>query len=553
MIDHNWSRCVSAVVCLIIVIGFAGMLVLNQQSFFIRGEIAAFYSDAQYIAQVAANIVQGSSYSYWDGYIYSFWDYEISSGPIIVYPIALALSTGLNKYSALFYIPLSINLLLWSVVIFFVWRRTTPCKSVFISALLTLFMLGTQRWLWYLPLGEVPGIIFCLLSLLLIWEEKHIRWAGLLYGLAVLCKLVFVLIAPVLLVYLLIWRGRRCAIGFSGLAGLPLFLFIVSLYVFSPDTISLASFLQHFYTLIVDSLQWAVPELVYWEQAKEFGFINKLLWNFKVYNGVWWDNWDLILFFITVAIFLLLTIRVALQQSFVAVRPKLFMLYAVALIFFVWAFCVSLKGARYAYPLYVTLFFSSVYLLQFVSKKLAVTVWTLLFCLSLYHLEKRGWVLEQQEIDTVARNAEAAASLNNFMQQHQTEQVLFGHSLKVPYLDLAYHLPRSDMLLHVYAYLDTLPVLANQEQCKKAKWPALVGVLSAGEKLSDIARCAKAAQPVVVQLLADSVLLLEFKVAEPSCGVVAWSSGDYQLFACTAAEFTDVINKLTKQAVVLSR
>lgn len=546
---YQWS--IGALVLLLA--GFTYFLLLNQQSYFIRAEIAAFYSDAQYIAQVAANVAQGYSYSYWDGYIYSFWDYEISTGPIIVYPIALALSMGLDKYSALFYIPLSINLLLWSVMIFFIWQRTTPYKTVLISTLLTLFMLGTQRWLWYLPLGEVSGVIFYLLSLLLIWEEKHVRWAGLLYGLAVLCKLSFVLIAPVLLVYMLIYRGGRNAITYSGFAVLPLILFVISLYVFSPDTISPIGFFQYFYALIIDSFLWALPELMYWEQAKEYGFINKVLWNLNVYNGIWWDNWDFTLFLMTAAIFVLVTIRLALKQSFVTARYKLTLLYGIGLVLFVWAFCVGLKGARYAHPLYVTMFFSTLYLLQFLSKKIAFTIVAVLLSLSVYHLEKRGWVLERQQIDTVERNVEAAASLLSFMQQNQIEQVLFGASLKVPYLDLAYHLPRSDMLLHVYAYLDTLPVLANQDECKKTKWPLLVGGLSTGEKLSDMARCIEAAQPVELQLLADHVLLLEFKIDSPSCSVVAWSNGDYQLFRCSAAEFADYIQKVTKQAVVLSR
>lgn len=546
---YQWS--IGALVLLLA--GFTYFLLLNQQSYFIRAEIAAFYSDAQYIAQVAANVAQGYSYSYWDGYIYSFWDYEISTGPIIVYPIALALSMGLDKYSALFYIPLSINLLLWSVMIFFIWQRTTPYKTVLISTLLTLFMLGTQRWLWYLPLGEVSGVIFYLLSLLLIWEEKHVRWAGLLYGLAVLCKLSFVLIAPVLLVYMLIYRGGRNAITYSGFAVLPLILFVISLYVFSPDTISPIGFFQYFYALIIDSFLWALPELMYWEQAKEYGFINKVLWNLNVYNGIWWDNWDFTLFLMTAAIFVLVTIRLALKQSFVTARYKLTLLCGIGLVLFVWAFCVGLKGARYAHPLYVTMFFSTLYLLQFLSKKIAFTIVAVLLSLSVYHLEKRGWVLERQQIDTVERNVEAAASLLSFMQQNQIEQVLFGASLKVPYLDLAYHLPRSDMLLHVYAYLDTLPVLANQDECKKTKWPLLVGGLSTGEKLSDMARCIEAAQPVELQLLADHVLLLEFKIDSPSCSVVAWSNGDYQLFRCSAAEFADYIQKVTKQAVVLSR
>lgn len=546
---YQWS--IGALVLLLA--GFTYFLLLNQQSYFIRAEIAAFYSDAQYIAQVAANVAQGYSYSYWDGYIYSFWDYEISTGPIIVYPIALALSMGLDKYSALFYIPLSINLLLWSVMIFFIWQRTTPYKTVLISTLLTLFMLGTQRWLWYLPLGEVSGVIFYLLSLLLIWEEKHVRWAGLLYGLAVLCKLSFVLIAPVLLVYMLIYRGGRNAITYGGFAVLPLILFVISLYVFSPDTISPIGFFQYFYALIIDSFLWALPELMYWEQAKEYGFINKVLWNLNVYNGIWWDNWDFTLFLMTAAIFVLVTIRLALKQSFVTARYKLTLLYGIGLVLFVWAFCVGLKGARYAHPLYVTMFFSTLYLLQFLSKKIAFTIVAVLLSLSVYHLEKRGWVLERQQIDTVERNVEAAASLLSFMQQNQIEQVLFGASLKVPYLDLAYHLPRSDMLLHVYAYLDTLPVLANQDECKKTKWPLLVGGLSTGEKLSDMARCIEAAQPVELQLLADHVLLLEFKIDSPSCSVVAWSNGDYQLFRCSAAEFADYIQKVTKQAVVLSR
>lgn len=553
MFHLRWAYPWSIGALVLLLAGFTYFLLLNQQSYFIRAEIAAFYSDAQYIAQVAANIAQGYSYSYWDGYIYSFWDYEITTGPIIVYPIALALSMGLDKYSALFYIPLSINLLLWSVMIFFIWQRTTPYKTVLISTLLTLFMLGTQRWLWYLPLGEVSGVIFYLLSLLLIWEEKHVRWAGLLYGLAVLCKLSFVLIAPVLLVYMLIYRGWRNAITYSGFAVLPLILFVISLYVFSPDTISPIGFFQYFYALIIDSFLWALPELMYWEQAKEYGFINKVLWNLNVYNGIWWDNWDFTLFLMTAAIFVLVTIRLALKQSFVTARYKLTLLYGIALVFFVWAFCVGLKGARYAHPLYVTMFFSTLYLLQFLSKKIAFTIVAVLLSLSVYHLEKRGWVLERQQIDTVERNVEAAASLLSFMQQNQIEQVLFGASLKVPYLDLAYHLPRSDMLLHVYAYLDTLPVLANQDECKKTKWPLLVGGLSTGEKLSDMARCIEAAQPVELQLLADYVLLLEFKIDSPSCSVVAWSNGDYQLFRCSAAEFADYIQKVTKQAVVLSR
>lgn len=551
MMDLRGYRYAIFAACLMLLGGFAWLMVLNQQSLFTRGEIGAFYSDAQYIAQVAANIVQGYSYSYWDGYIYSFWDYEISSGPIVIYPVALALKLGLDKYHALFFVPLFINCILLTLFVALVFRQYSAVVALAVSVIVGSLFLGIQRWLWYLPLGEVSGVLLLLLSLFFLLETSRWRWAALLLGASILSKLVFVLCLPVIVFFVLWQRGLHAAFKFAVFCLLPILGFICVLFAFSPDSVSLVSFIERFYTLLMDSFFWSIPEYVYSDQIGEFGFLQRLLWNVKVYNGVWWDNWDFTLLVIVLAIFVVLTTTAWFYSRELHKRQTIVLLYGVAIVFFVWAFCIGLKGGRYGYPLYITLFFSCLYCLKLVPKSLAYCAFVLLLGLSVHHINKRGWVLEQLEIDAVAENAMAADSLVRFMAQSGNATVLFGPSLKVPYLDLAYHLPRSDMLVSVYAYLDKLPMVLHENECRSTSWPHKFKVLSAGEKQATVAPCIEAGQPVVLSAIDETILLLEFNVESSSCGSVVWQSNRYQLFSCSKDQFSGYIRDLTKGLVAI--
>ena len=88
------------------------------------------FTDSFYIASVANNIVNGDGFSYWDGFAYQFLDPEITTGPTVIYPLALALSLGVDKVTALYIVPIILNVSLLFVVTCFIVIRLSIFHSV---------------------------------------------------------------------------------------------------------------------------------------------------------------------------------------------------------------------------------------------------------------------------------------------------------------------------------------------------------------------------------------------------------------------------------------
>ncbi len=188
------------------------LMMLNATHPYIGNGVNFTYSDGFYIASVANNIVNGHGFSYWDGFSYQKMDPEITSGPVVIYPLALALLFGVDKGVAYYWSPLAVNSMCLFFLMACIFRYFSIVRCLFFGASLSIFFVSFQFWQWYLPLGEVPCLLLGFLSFF-IFGVAESRWllfvSGFVWSLAVLSKLMFILTAPVIVFLAFIFFGRR--------------------------------------------------------------------------------------------------------------------------------------------------------------------------------------------------------------------------------------------------------------------------------------------------------------------------------------------------------
>ncbi len=167
-------------------------------------------------AIVARNLVEGRGYRSAVPRARAF-DPEITTGPVVLLPVALALRLlgavpeAPNLAAAL------LSLALWAALLLLVFRSGP--HGPLVAAGLSLLVLGRaapgEPWpygFWYTALGEVPGLLWCAIGLCLVCEPTGTRrrTAGALaIGLSLSCKIAFAPFAAAALVAALAGRERR--------------------------------------------------------------------------------------------------------------------------------------------------------------------------------------------------------------------------------------------------------------------------------------------------------------------------------------------------------
>lgn len=225
--------------CLCALIGVNLFLNASSPSF-VYTDFGALYNDGHYIASVAKNITQGHGVSYWDGLKYRVMDPEISTGPLVFLPLSLSLYAGMDEWLAFSTTPIIVNLILFAWLLFRL-PKTLPF-IVFASVSLAgaIVSMSYQRWMWFLPLGEVPAALCLLLAISYFSEctanvstrNSNLLKAGALLSLAILGKMLVTLTLPAFVFFLLRKKEKTaCILAFGkGLALIFSVYFVFCLY-----------------------------------------------------------------------------------------------------------------------------------------------------------------------------------------------------------------------------------------------------------------------------------------------------------------------------------
>lgn len=545
MIVRHFKVWTIALLCLGMLIFF----LLNQQSGFYRGEVGALYSDGHYISQVAKNLATGNGYSYWDGFSYSYWDYEISTGPTIIFPMAAAILLGFDIRDIFSYIPLAINISLFATLLLVWSRRLDGLQFFVISFSAALFFACFQRWLWYLPLGDVASVLLFFLSLSFISSNSKSAWplvtSGIAFSLAMLSKLMLVLALPVLMVYLITasWRNFRVwTISFS----VPVFIFVFLLFYLKNIDQSPGEFFGAFYSLVERSILWAFPEFYVPELAAVFGWLAKLSWNWGAYNNVWWDDvnqYHLVALLVTS---LFVSLGIYKNTSKINVR-MLCLIFSLLLIFFIWAFLISLKGGRYSFMFVGLMSLSTLLLAGFLGRFWLLTGAFLMCVANGYFLLHRGIVLEKMNDDPVSAAYSAAEGVMKFMSNKGIKEIVITDEVNRPYLNAALYMEEPSSLVSIFSLLDKQTYFPEKNDClSQPIFPLLVTSSTTGQLASPSFRCLSAKVVLNFHWLQGFewkyVLDAGDKNKNIACSHLEMELGSYRLYRCSRQEIEELIS-----------
>lgn len=170
-------------------------------------------TDNFYIALNAKNISQGKGWGLYNGVEFVPFEREISTGPVVFLPAALAMQVWEDFDDARYAGVIGLNM---ALLIFFLWRL----KHFFIDKniyrylwlLVPLLMLSFMREQWYLVLGEVAASLLLLISASYVAGReitpRHILLSGLFAGMALMSKLISILCSPWILLFLFVVSYR---------------------------------------------------------------------------------------------------------------------------------------------------------------------------------------------------------------------------------------------------------------------------------------------------------------------------------------------------------
>lgn len=452
----------------LLVMAFLLLLLANLNSHWSEGEVMFGHGDGHYISQVSSNLLAEKGYSYWNGYGLVFWDYEISTGPVVIYPQALLMALGLSKYDAFYYLPLALNLSIFCALLCY-WRRyLSPVEWVATTAVLVGYFVLYWRWLWYLPLGEVQSLLWLLFALsVMLFGPKGAKsqlGAGIFAGLALLSKMMLILALPLLGGYLLINQGWR-ALGRFTLALLAVCgSFIISIYLTAPSHIGLTEMADHFMVFLRYSFGWAFPEILISPEELQISWWFKFITNVRLLDGsVWSDKFNAP----TLLVLHLLALTLAAIDIYRRRKVTLFGLMVLGLVmaYFAWALLVGLKTYRYAFILFSLLLCTALFLAHRLGERAMLATAASLCCAMLAIGADRGWVFPAAP-DRVRELSQVSALLDEFMQREGVAKVSVTGRLYRPYLLLAYHMRDSESLVSVYHHLDQLPIVEGRADCE---------------------------------------------------------------------------------------
>lgn len=213
-------------------------LIVFQFSHTINGTLQ--FDDA-FNGAVAKNLVYGPGYATtYDSPV--FFNPGLTTGPTVTIPASVLIVIFGNKH----WVPslsivIEINILL---SVLFLWRSWAPIKirALAITGLIFFLMLLNIKSSLFVLIGEVPSILFTIISFILISQhsknKRYLFWAGVFSGLAALTKLTSLLVLPTLLFFLFLHykKGNFREILKSSLKAILGFAFIwipylLSLYV----------------------------------------------------------------------------------------------------------------------------------------------------------------------------------------------------------------------------------------------------------------------------------------------------------------------------------
>ncbi|MBI3332452.1 glycosyltransferase family 39 protein [Candidatus Peregrinibacteria bacterium] len=188
---------------------FALLLFLSLREL---GTFPAAWADDSLFMIVARNIAEGKGYALiilgreW------LYPYTLGVGPALIIPSALAIKAiGFSVASAR--LPMIAYLIAASTLFYFLARRMAGRTSALRSSLLLISLsafINTGKPV----LGEIPGVAFLLAGFFFLLDAPKRHWgrsvlAGLLFGIAVMTKLSYMLLFPALGLTFLVMMLRR--------------------------------------------------------------------------------------------------------------------------------------------------------------------------------------------------------------------------------------------------------------------------------------------------------------------------------------------------------
>jgi len=249
--------------------------------------------DNYYIVRTARNITIGKGWGLWSGEEFVHFDHEISTGPTVFLPVALALKLIDDPDKARFIAVIFLNLLLTAV---FFWKlRYFFAREVYTTAwvLMPFVLMGCMRTQWYLTLGEVSAILCVMLSGLYVAQKtisnKVILVSGFFSGLAIMSKLLAAISAAWVAIFLLVLMivGHGWVYGFRKLtlwiAGFCIFPGIIALWhliVFDGSIIRLFEYTLEYLGFYTGLGATATACEHYLECFKQYFQVAKSAWKF---------------------------------------------------------------------------------------------------------------------------------------------------------------------------------------------------------------------------------------------------------------------------------
>jgi hypothetical protein len=456
-------------ICLCVGMGIT--LILNAATpSFVYKDLGFLYNDAHYIASVAKNITQGHGVSYWDGLTYRLLDPEISSGPVVFLPLTAALYFGIDEWYAFNYTPILVNLFLFFWLLSRLPKKLPLTNFASLSLAAAIISMSFQRWMWHLPIGEVPAALCLLLSIsysanLAASEapQNPLVKAGAMLCLAILSKMLVILTLPVFIL-LLAYTAERIENLSKFLLGMFLVfaLYVLFLFVSMPQpnmfelTIKLMHYVQFNFSFgIVD---W------YTERAEQSISITENTLSYAAYNWAglptindqtgWLESGFLLL-----SPLLAMVIRCSLGAR-ERIIPMIAMSAACILI---WYFFIGQHGSRYFFVagytgIWCLLLTSTLKPLQ--ATRLAVSaniLYAMIFaCLS------RHWIFPAvTDFSNIQQTREVSAFIEH---SPKISKALASSTLFHGYPEIAYYMDNKNYFLFP-AYLDREATLIFPDKC----------------------------------------------------------------------------------------
>jgi hypothetical protein len=451
---------------------FLGLYV-NAINPYMERSVHFTYSDGHYIASVANNIINGKGFSYWDGFSYQHVDPEISTGPVVIYPLAMALSMGVDRAFAFYMVPLLVNVVLYFALLVVLSKYLNISRFILFCCSCSIFVLSFQYWQWYLPLGEVPCFILGFLSFIFMGDRSgrylSVYIAGVLWALALLGKMLFLMTAPAV-IFVFWYVYRRFFPVFLWVAGAVT---VFCLYLFSLEMVFPADADFSVVELIAGYVEYswwyafsALLVKVLYGGGAAFSFWDMFLTNVMAmgdFDGLW--GWFHAVFFMT-AFFVLARFLFSGSALIVdGISLVVFFAFFSASVICFWYFFLGFHSERYFFIVGSMVYFLCS-LTVFGAQKIGFSRLFFVFAPPIFLLAFKGFAGLYNKGD-YAGHAADSKRFSEYVKENSIREFMADPNIFNPYADISYYLGKDNRYYAINAFVDRHAELRRDSICKK--------------------------------------------------------------------------------------